>query len=159
MNKTELLESMRRGRHDWEALIASIPEERLEEPGVEGAWSVKDLMAHLAAWQAHLAGRIEAGLAAPSAAPGPRLDVDALNREFWASNRERTLAEVRAAARDSADRLEALVRELEPDAITDSRRFAWTREQPLWRFVDGDCEEHYAEHGAAVRRWLGATVA
>src|SRR5579884_1100926 len=34
-------------RARWDALLAQVGADRMEEPGVEGAWSVKEIVAHL----------------------------------------------------------------------------------------------------------------
>ncbi len=49
-SKTELLERMRAGREEWDALIAQIPDSVRTEPALAGGWSVKDLIAHVAAY-------------------------------------------------------------------------------------------------------------
>jgi hypothetical protein len=51
-SKTELLERMRAGREEWDALIAQIPDSARIEPALAGGWSVKDLIAHVAAIEA-----------------------------------------------------------------------------------------------------------
>lgn len=47
MTKNELLNLLRLARAEWDALLASIDEARMREPGVEGDWSIKDLIAHV----------------------------------------------------------------------------------------------------------------
>src|SRR5215212_9160753 len=59
-NKTELLERMRAGREEWDALIARIPDSARTEPALAGGWSVKDLIAHVAAFENWTAAQIRA---------------------------------------------------------------------------------------------------
>jgi hypothetical protein len=47
----EVLGLVRRGRAGLEAALARVPQERLEEPLLDGGWSAKDLMAHVAHWE------------------------------------------------------------------------------------------------------------
>ena len=49
-SKSELLERMRAGREEWDALVAQIPDSARTEPALAGGWSVKDLIAHVAAY-------------------------------------------------------------------------------------------------------------
>jgi uncharacterized damage-inducible protein DinB len=42
---------MRAGREEWDALIAQIPDSARTEPALAGGWSVKDLIAHVAAYE------------------------------------------------------------------------------------------------------------
>ncbi|MGH2372075.1 MAG: ClbS/DfsB family four-helix bundle protein [Candidatus Methylomirabilaceae bacterium] len=72
-NKAELLRFQREGRERWEALLARVPAERIAEPGVKGDRSVKDIVAHLAAWERHATERLHtlargAALEPPTAA-------------------------------------------------------------------------------------------
>jgi hypothetical protein len=48
MNKTQLLDLIQAARADFETLLAGIPEAWMTEPGVEGEWSIKDIIAHIA---------------------------------------------------------------------------------------------------------------
>ena len=59
-NKTELLERMRAGREEWDALIAQIPDSARTEPALAGGWSAKDLIAHVAAHENWTAAQIRA---------------------------------------------------------------------------------------------------
>ncbi len=59
-SKAELLERMRAGREEWDALIAQIPDSARTEPALPGGWSVKDLIAHIAAYENWTAAQIRA---------------------------------------------------------------------------------------------------
>ncbi len=52
MDKARLLGMIRAARAEWDALLATIPEAWMEEPGAAGKWSVKDVVAHIA-WGEH----------------------------------------------------------------------------------------------------------
>src|SRR5512135_950865 len=47
LTTAQLLEVMHAARSNWDALLAEAGETRLTEPGVEGDWSLKDVIAHL----------------------------------------------------------------------------------------------------------------
>ena len=59
-SKGELLERMRAGREEWDTLIAPIPDRARTEPALAGGWSVKDLIAHVAAYENWTAAQIRA---------------------------------------------------------------------------------------------------
>ena len=50
LDKAELLANMQAGYNSFEALLAGLNENQMTTPGVNGAWSVKDNLAHLSAW-------------------------------------------------------------------------------------------------------------
>jgi len=60
MNKRELLGTMRAERERWEGLLVKVDPARLGEPGVEGVWSVKDLVAHMIGWERWAGGQLAA---------------------------------------------------------------------------------------------------
>ena len=47
MNRAELLDTIRAERGHWDAILTEIDEKRMSEPGIAGAWSVKDIVAHV----------------------------------------------------------------------------------------------------------------
>ena len=60
MRRAELLAELKSEQEAWERLLGEVGEDRMEEPGVGGAWSIKDIVAHLAAWRRRTVGRLEA---------------------------------------------------------------------------------------------------
>ena len=81
----------------WHALLAEvdgIPGERQEEPGAAGGWSVKDVLGHVAYWDADATTRVRALIAGQEAraveeSEGPN-QREAARRSAW------SLADVRA---------------------------------------------------------------
>ena len=51
MTKARFLEKMRAERARWEAAIAAIERPRLTEGGFAGVWSVRDVIAHITAYE------------------------------------------------------------------------------------------------------------
>ncbi len=49
--KHQLVEIIEEERTDWEALLADVDPDRIDEPGVNGNWSFRDVTAHLLAWR------------------------------------------------------------------------------------------------------------
>src|SRR4051812_26537970 len=49
--KSALLLAMETGRSEWETLLSQIDEHALLAPGVEGVWSVKQIVAHIAGYE------------------------------------------------------------------------------------------------------------
>jgi hypothetical protein len=46
----------------WEELLASLSEEQITAPQLPADWSIKDVIAHLMAWQQRSIARLEAAL-------------------------------------------------------------------------------------------------
>ena len=61
MNKSELLSGLQEEYQQWEALLEQIGPTRMDQPGVNGQWSFKDLVAHVnGPWESWLITRIQA---------------------------------------------------------------------------------------------------
>ena len=59
--KDHILAALREQLERWEKLLASMSEEQITEPHFEFDWSIKDVLAHLWAWQQISVARMEAG--------------------------------------------------------------------------------------------------
>ena len=60
--KAELVDAMRAKRAAWEALLDEVGEARMIEPGVDGEWSVKDVIAHVTVYERWTLNRLQPGL-------------------------------------------------------------------------------------------------
>jgi len=61
-NRDELLQRIREEREALERAVARVPAEKMTEPLLEGGWSVKDVLAHIAAWEGLMVGWVEESL-------------------------------------------------------------------------------------------------
>src|SRR5689334_17586769 len=95
MDKARTLAALETRFAEFLAVVARVPPERMEEPTLDGGWSVKDLLAHITYWEGHTLAGIQAGLRGERPA-WPRGSTDAVNAEVHAQSRVRPLADVRA---------------------------------------------------------------
>jgi hypothetical protein len=157
-NKTELLDTMQRSFAAFEALLAPLSAAQLTTPNVHGEWSIKDVLVHLATWQGRAAEIMEAAQRNEQPQLNPSIktdeDMNLFNDAVFAANRSYPLVEARQDFRVSYQRLQAAVEALSEEALFDSQRFAWTKEQPLWRTAEGDTFGHYEEHAPVIEKWL-----
>jgi hypothetical protein len=128
----------------WRVLIdvlESLTPEEMERPGYfpEG-WSVKDLMAHIASWQA------EAGMVLEQIRWGTHYDgrtnVDEMNRRFYEANKDLPLMVVKAELWAARTRMLAEFGSL-PDGPPEAEQ--WFRESG---------PEHYHEHLPRLHQWV-----
>ena len=66
--KDHILAALREQFERWEELLASLSEEQITTPNFDLDWSIKDVIAHLLAWQQISIARMEAaeGIKNPS---------------------------------------------------------------------------------------------
>ena len=98
MNKSELLDWLEEKYQEWKALLDQIGPARMEQPGVNGDWSMKDIVAHLTGWNRWLVIRFQAaarGEAEPLPPwPAQLREDDEINAWIYESNRNRSLEEI-----------------------------------------------------------------
>ena len=156
MRKAELITQLNSENQAWEALLGAIGEERMDETGVAGAWSIKDVVAHLAAWRRRTVARLEvAGRGQPEPAPewpSDLRDDDEINSWFHARDRGKSVREVLAESRRVFQELVAAIEKLPDDALDDAGRFPWTNGAPL---TGATLFGHFhEEHEADMRAYL-----
>lgn len=158
-SKAELVQRIEREHAEVLRLAAEFGEPRFADPGIWGdGWDVRDLLAHLTAWEQMFLGWYRDGRdgRAPSLpAPGYSWrETPALNRAIWKRHHDRPVADVVRAFHASYDETLALVRALsEADLFTPSR-FAWTGRNALVTYVGANTASHYATAAKILRRAL-----
>jgi hypothetical protein len=158
MNKTSLLDAMRTGYTALEKTLVPLGEVQMTTPGVNGAWSVKDNIAHIVTWQRILLDRLHA--AARNETPTPYgsdpagEDIDRLNEQFYQQSKSFPLARVLADFRSTYAQIEEAVQSTSEEDLLDPQRFNWAKGVPLWRYIAGDTYEHYLEHITLIQEWL-----
>jgi hypothetical protein len=156
MQRAELLAQLNSEHEAWESLLEQIGEDRMEEPGVAGAWSVKDVVAHLTAWRRRTVGRLEAAAQGqPDPIPPWPAELhedDEINAWFHARDSDKSVAEVVSESRRVFQQLASAVQKLPDDALDDPGRFPWMQGIPL----SGAAffSHFHDEHEADMRAWL-----
>src|SRR5947209_504513 len=95
-DKDELLDLIQAAYKRFQELLAPLTEEQMNERGVTGEWSVKDILIHLTSWELHSIIRIQ--IAAYGLPLKLRWTVedeegyDRKNAEIYAANRDKPLS-------------------------------------------------------------------
>ncbi len=157
LTTAQLLDAMHTARSEWEALLEEVGEARLTEPGVEGDWSLKDILAHIAyyeRWAADCVAAIRRGEPLPQS-EYKGLELDERNARIYERNRERSLADVLCDSQNSFQRSLDAVQGLRDKDLYD-REFmrGYGVEWVVHELIEGDTYEHYRDHIAPVRAWL-----
>jgi hypothetical protein len=158
-SKAERLELVRREYAALEQAIGQLSEAQLTEP-IDGSWSAKDILAHVAAWQQillvfHIGGR-PFEQAAPGIAASYQTDgVDTINEALYQRDRSRPLAQVLDAFRRSHQQTLAAIESMSEAELF--RPYTPAGRDPssggqLINWIAGDTYEHYMEHRETIAK-------
>jgi hypothetical protein len=122
-------------------------------------WSVKDNLAHVAAWQGilrlfHIGGRPFREAAPGISADYLKDDVDTINDAFYRRDHDRPLHEVLDGFRHSHQQMLALIEGMSEAELFRSYRPPGRDPSSAGQLVDwiaSDTYEHYSEHGTTIR--------
>ena len=139
----------------WAALKKSytgLSDSELEEPGVMGDWSVKDILAHVTTWEA------EALKYLPLILQGrrpPRYStmyggIDAFNARMTVEKRSLSLPEILTQSDDTHGRLIDYIMAAPEELIAVETPFRHRLALDTWR--------HYPVHAKAIREWREGSI-
>ncbi len=150
MTKDELLAAIRRDRALLDTLVAGLDEAQMLDPALDGGWSVKDALAHIAAWERLCTSWLDAIARGETPARSEVQDVNATNARFYEQARATALADVMTESARSYQAIVEAVERLPAADLADEKRFGW----PTARVVSGNTDDHYREHIAQIEAWL-----
>ncbi|GAC1630832.1 MAG: hypothetical protein NVS4B7_19200 [Ktedonobacteraceae bacterium] len=159
MSKAALLNKIRTRQVEFESVLAPLNEAQMTTPGVNGEWSIKDILAHIVAWQRQTIDRLQAAARhrQPSLTPvANEQAMDALNVQFYQENKDRPLSAVLADLSATHMHMLAAVEVLTDEDLDDPYKFAWRGGEPLWQNVAGNTYEHIDEHIEPIQQWLAS---
>lgn len=151
MDKTTALEKLNHSRQEVLRAIAGLSEDQLVEIPVEGIWTVRDLLAHIASWERVCLEPLRA-----YAQGGPYIPEDIPDDLAWNDRqalRWQALS-LPAVLQDFTDTRRALLAELEkldPQRWEQPIRMPWKEEGPLPNMLSG-LAWHENEHAQSIRK-------
>ena len=147
--KARLLECIRVERQRLEDSLEGLtPADMVRSPR-PGAWSVKDILVHISAWEDTFVGWYEAGL------KGGKVDkpnfsragvLAEVNRGIYEANKDRSPEDVLAGFKNSYERILALVASIPEEDIFARGKFAWTGTGKLVNYITSNTSLHYPGH-------------
>jgi hypothetical protein len=158
-SKAAVLEELETEHARWVAILDEIGPARMLTPGVEGDWTVKDVIAHVTYYERVVRDRLTASLAGrefvrPEYESPKGLSIDDRNAWIYARIRDLPLDEVLRESREVYPPILEAVHTLTEAELNDPQRFPWQVGSALWEWIEGDVYEHYRDHVANLRAWL-----
>ena len=153
MSKSELLDQIRTERALLEAVLEGISPQKMLLPGVDGEWSLKDVLAHLSVWERRMVRWIGMHLhGQPPDVPLP-WDVERMNAETYTQVKDWSLVQVMEEYRRSYRAALALAESLDEEQLQTTFPDIWPM-GPLWLGVAANTSWHYKEHREDIEKWL-----
>ena len=160
--KDHILAALREQFERWEELLASLSEAQITEPHFDFDWSIKDVMAHLWAWQQISITRMEAGglerephypewLANISS--GWEEDADRVNALTFENNHSKPWSEIHGNWRAGFLRFLDAGSQISERNLLDGDRYPWLRGYSL-AFILVASYDHHQEHFEKLTAWL-----
>ena len=156
--KQQLLEQTERHYASLQDLLAPLTPEQLIAPGVVGDWSVKDVLAHLFAWQQMCLGWYRAGQQGETpVTPFEKYNwrqTPELNQEIYETHRDWALDRVRADFEASHAETLAAIQAMTDAELFEKGFYAWTRTSTLGSYLTSATSSHYEWAYKEIRRGL-----
>jgi len=158
-SKAQLLNDIYTERRRLEKNLADLSEEEMLRPGVTGEWSVKDILAHLAAWEKLFVGWYSAGLKGGDMETSPvgmcQTAMDSINQHIYAQNKGRSLEDVLTGFHASFQEVMGVIEAIPEEDMFGKGRFAWTGKLVLADYIAGNTCSHYAWAKGQIRKRPG----
>lgn len=157
--REKILEELGEEFDRWEELLSTLSEEEITTSRLPNGWSIKDLMAHLMAWQQITAARLEASLRNESpvfpgwlAGAGPESgeEPDRFNARIFEIHRERPWSQVYLEWRAGFLRVLNLGERAPEDDLVEAGRHPWSNGQIL----QGTYDHHHVGHLGTLLTWM-----
>ena len=147
MDRRQLLKRLDKAWAAFNESYAGLSDGQLMEPGVTGAWSVRDILAHVTTWEGEALEHLP--LILKGGTP-PRYSVryggiDAFNARMTEQKRSLSLSEVRAQLAATHGRLVDFIQSIPEHQLIGDTRFRHR--------LRLDTYSHYPLHAEAIRQW------
>ena len=154
--KQDMLASIRHECGLWAALVTTVGEARMNIPVAMGAWTFKDLIAHLTAWWRRELSCLEAIRRNEPPMPHPSpAHVEVINDWIYHTNHDRPLSNLLQDADEVWQQFESAIEAMPERDLLQANRFPWHNGRALGSQLLADFVDHYHhDHEADVVTWL-----
>jgi len=162
LSKPQLLEILKLRRAEWDTLLNSVEEARMDIPGTAGHWSVKDIVSHITAYERWLVEWLTAASQHTFPAPSPLddADVERRNARVYKVTYALPLYQVMNDAQKIFEALLHIIEVLSDEYFDNPQSAEWFM-KPYWSkmktvpdAVINLSADHYDEHIPSIQKWI-----
>ena len=160
--KEHILAALREQFGNWEKLLASLSEEQITAPSFDLDWSIKDVMAHLWAWQQISIARMEGGLRdrepeyptwIVKSSEDWEENADQTNTITFETQHDKSWSEIHQKWKDGFLRFLELGNKISERDLLDADKYPWLKGYSL-AFILIASYDHHQEHLEKLSSWL-----
>jgi hypothetical protein len=154
--KSELLAELDQEWANVERICFGLSEADMLAPGVEGEWSVKDILCHLSAWEKYLLDRL--GYVLTGQHPHYPVmsswdDVHRFNAQVYADNKHRPLTSVIIEFRSLYRGVMTVLESMDDEVLNQPYTYDFPDDAlTLLQIIRANTFEHYREHCIAIEK-------
>jgi hypothetical protein len=160
--KKEMIAQLHADRRQLEEVLSGLTAQEMETEGVQGERSVKDIIAHITAWERYGIGWIQyLAQGKKPEMPVPETSMDlvrrnmaAMNAEIHRKNQNRPLGEVLDESRQSFELLVKEIEALPEESLDVTFNYEWAEEPVSGRRVIAWRYWHYRAHLKHIQDWI-----
>jgi DinB superfamily len=155
MTAARLVDILKDERANWNALLARVGSDRMEIVGVEGTWTVKEIIAHLTWYErAVVDGARQITNTGTFTRNNDGLGMDERNNRIAAESRARPVGDVLAEADDVFGQLLKVIATCPDELLNNAKLLGLPDDVPPWMRVANNSYAHYRQHAQSIRAWL-----
>lgn len=156
--KDDLLKQAQQNYDKLQQEIEHLSEEELVVDGIVGDWSIKDVLAHLLAWQQMTLDWYRAGCRGETPiTPSEKYtwrEIPALNQEIYETWRDQALDAIRADLQASHENFLSVIETLSNETLFTAKVYPWTKSTTLGSYFTSATSSHYDWARKEIRRGL-----
>ncbi len=162
MTKDELLATIKRDRTQLLELLEGLDDVQIAAPGLDGAWSVKDHLSHIAAWErmvvAHPVDGSDAEVAGMDATSYEAATLDELNDQLYRLHRDRTADQVRGEFHAAHASILSYIERMPEEELSAPYWDDQADGKTVLDKLAGDTYLHYGEHAEWITEVIACVV-
>lgn len=159
-SKDEVIKDIKSKRKLLEKSLSNLTEQEMLLRGVVGEWSIKDILAHLMAWEKLFLTWYKSGLQnkKPNITPVGMSGkaITAVNERFFHQYKDWSLKKVLRETQISYEKTLAEIEAMSEEDIFEPGRFPWTGHLTVEKYISGNTYNHYAWARSKICQWIGA---
>ena len=157
-NKSALIRDMETEHSRLENILSKIAEQDMLIPGVIGVWSVKDILAHLSAWEWQFVEWYRDGIEGKESKIVPvgmsRKVIDEFNQRVFEKFRKVSLKKIAMEFKNSHAEILVIIPKISEEDMFQPGKYSWTGELLLADYIAGNTINHYYWARSKIREWL-----